>query len=355
LALSAPVSVLASEYVRTPDGASPENPIHFQATQIFEEDIVGCGNPRFQLVIFEGENSNYGAPGYYFPIRSTADEFGFAVDETASLDVGTYYGLIALFTFSPGDTIEPTCDINILEYSGFTPAAPAVFQNMTISGNAWHDIDNNGSWEPTEAMLAGWTIFIDLNNNGFWDLGETSTITDETGYYSLADIGPGDHRICAMMQSGWAPTYPANPPCHIVTVVNGVDTPNKNFGVLGNHAGAIGFWKNWARHKTYSENEVNGWLAEIGEESEWPMEGFEKSCSGISQLECAKKKFLAEYLAAQLNEKSGRKHLETYYLIDGALLMLGDIFAATESASPSTKEEFLALASIFNYINSIGI
>jgi hypothetical protein len=74
--------------------------------------------------------------------------------------------------------------------------------------------------------------------------------------------------------------------------------------------GTIGFWRHWDRHDTFSEAEIEGWLAEIDAASGWfgptTVEGM------VSVMEDALgrgsrpyEKFLAHCLATRLNERSG--------------------------------------------------
>jgi len=125
-----PLFSFAGSYARTPGDALPKNPVSFKGEQSFGEDVVGCGDERFQLVIFEGEKTNYGDAGHYFPVSSSASSYGFSINESGNLKEGARYGNVAVFTFSPEDTDVPNCDVNILEYGAFTisnsqPARPA--------------------------------------------------------------------------------------------------------------------------------------------------------------------------------------------------------------------------------------
>lgn len=58
----------------------------------------------------------------------------------------------------------------------------------------------------SDAGLADWRIFIDLNGDGQWDGGEPSDLTDGNGYYRIPDVEPGTYRVCEEMQDGWEPT-----------------------------------------------------------------------------------------------------------------------------------------------------
>jgi hypothetical protein len=83
---------------------------------------------------------------------------------------------------------------------------------------------------------------------------------------------------------------------------------------VGEHtAGTIGFWKNWDRHGTYSEDQIESWLAQIDAVSSWlgptTVEGMEAVFNaakvGGASMEA---KFLGYYLATCLNEQAGILH-----------------------------------------------
>ncbi|WP_293076587.1 S8 family serine peptidase, partial [Okeania sp. SIO3B5] len=79
----------------------------------------------------------------------------------------------------------------------------------SISGNNWHDLDEDGIWDDDEDALAGWKIYIDDNENGEFDDGELSTVTDENGFYIFEDLDPETSYIVAeVMEDGWEQTYP---------------------------------------------------------------------------------------------------------------------------------------------------
>ncbi|MEZ6034242.1 MAG: hypothetical protein R3C17_14200 [Planctomycetaceae bacterium] len=51
----------------------------------------------------------------------------------------------------------------------------------SISGSLWDDADGNGVRSVTEAGLAGWQVYLDLNTNGIRDAGEPLFTTTEDG------------------------------------------------------------------------------------------------------------------------------------------------------------------------------
>lgn len=146
--------------------------------------------------------------------------------------------------------------------------------------------------------------------------------------------------------------------------------------------GTIGFWKNWNKHKKYTQTQINGWLATVNISSGWIMSemGYSANTSGMVSLindstgcngstrACAKKKFAAQYMVTRLNVLSGRKQLGfTYALNAGETTYLGltspatllSIFNAAEGKLPDignspTRAQFLIMQGLFNRINNTG-
>ena len=84
-----------------------------------------------------------------------------------------------------------------------TPPAPLA----TISGQKFEDHDGDGTQDPEEQGVSGWTIFLD-NGNGTLDAGERSTITDSVGKYTFANVQPGTYQVREVAQAGWLQTTP---------------------------------------------------------------------------------------------------------------------------------------------------
>ena len=146
--------------------------------------------------------------------------------------------------------------------------------------------------------------------------------------------------------------------------------------------GTIGFWKNWNKHKTYTQSEINGWLSTINSASGWIMSeaGYPANTTGMVNLinasnscngnlrSCAKLKFSAQYMASHLNVLSGRKQLGFMYNLTSqqrtylgltSPATLSDIFAATEGKLPDngtnpTRTQFLIMQSTFDTINNMN-
>lgn len=100
------------------------------------------------------------------------------------------------------------------------------FQQVTISGAKFNDLNANGIRDTGEAGLSGWTIFLDTDNNGVLDPGERQQVTDSNGNYSFANVGPGTFRLREQAKFNWI-QMTANP---IVTTTSGVTVGGQLFG-----------------------------------------------------------------------------------------------------------------------------
>src|SRR5207249_2276320 len=84
------------------------------------------------------------------------------------------------------------------------------FQQISISGQAFNDLNSNGSKDAGEPGLAGWTIFLDSNNNGVLGAGECSVLTEGNGNYCFTNLASGTYRVREVTPAGWVRTT-ANP------------------------------------------------------------------------------------------------------------------------------------------------
>lgn len=153
--------------------------------------------------------------------------------------------------------------------------------------------------------------------------------------------------------------------------------------VDGEKEGTIGFWKNWDSHDTYTQAQINNWLAIINNASGWLISeaGYGADTAGLVSLiqsslgcngatrACAKKKFLAQYLATRLNVESGRKPVTNSYPVSsGQMAYLGltnpdslsDIIAGIEGKLPDngtnpTRAQFILMQGLCNTINNTGL
>ncbi len=100
------------------------------------------------------------------------------------------------------------------------------FQNITISGQAYNDLNGNGKEDPGEPGLQDWTIDL-LDSSG--NIVATTT-TDASGDYSFADLGPGTYTVEEVIPAGWIVTQPASPGTYTVPATSGQDVPGLAFG-----------------------------------------------------------------------------------------------------------------------------
>ena len=78
------------------------------------------------------------------------------------------------------------------------------FTNCNVTCIGGYKLDNFGE------VLAGWTIFIDLNDNGILDAGEPSNVTDANGYWKICGLCAGDRvNVTEVLEGGWMPDDPA--------------------------------------------------------------------------------------------------------------------------------------------------
>jgi hypothetical protein len=134
----------------------------------------------------------------------------------------------------------------------------------------------------------------------------------------------------------------------------------------------LGWWKNWDKHKTFTQNEIENWLCEIDSESLWlgpvNIEEFLRYLE-IHQNTDTRKKFLAHYLVLWLNVKASFLNLSQTFdvraydpynylmLANPEQATLEEIILAIESKynkNPSSQQ-FLLMKDICEAINELRI
>jgi serine-aspartate repeat-containing protein C/D/E len=101
------------------------------------------------------------------------------------------------------------------------------FKPGTISGTKFDDVNVNGLQDKGEPGLEGWTITL-TNQTG--NIVTTTTAAD--GTYSFPNLAAGTYVVGETQQTGWIQTAPAPipPGTYTVTLAEGEDAINKNFG-----------------------------------------------------------------------------------------------------------------------------
>lgn len=111
---------------------------------------------------------------------------------------------------------NPQIDGNYITWVGHGNNGSDIYLNYipnlipgAVSGYKWHDLNGDGVFDSDESGIEGWTIFLDSNQNGQLDEGESSTVTDASGFYSFTDVRFGNHTVTELNELGWTQTYPA--------------------------------------------------------------------------------------------------------------------------------------------------
>lgn len=77
----------------------------------------------------------------------------------------------------------------------------------TISGQKFHDLNNDGDKDPGEPGLSGWEITIYKTPN--FGNGIRTMITDSNGNYEWTNVPHSNYVLCETPQSGWTQTAPS--------------------------------------------------------------------------------------------------------------------------------------------------
>jgi hypothetical protein len=76
---------------------------------------------------------------------------------------------------------------------------------IDFTGTVFNDANHNGRRGTSEKGLAGRTVYADANGNHRLDAGETSTVTDSNGNFTLS-LEPGEYTIRQVTPAGWRAT-----------------------------------------------------------------------------------------------------------------------------------------------------
>src|SRR3990170_5649325 len=88
----------------------------------------------------------------------------------------------------------------------------------------FNDLNGNGTKDPGEPGLSGWTILLKNETNSIID----TRITDGSGNYGLNNLR-GNFVVEEVLMPGWTQSYPAATGTYSVTI-DGQDVNNRDFG-----------------------------------------------------------------------------------------------------------------------------
>jgi hypothetical protein len=90
-----------------------------------------------------------------------------------------------------------------------------------ITGNLFHDVNANYSWDSGDQRCVGWQVYLDANNNSVLDTNEVLTTTDQNGAYNFPGLAAGTYVVRQVMQAGWRQTAPRAGDAYTLTLVAG--------------------------------------------------------------------------------------------------------------------------------------
>jgi len=78
----------------------------------------------------------------------------------------------------------------------------------SVSGAVFTDVNSNGALDGTDITLANVSVYVDFNNNGILDGAEPSTVTNNSGTYSISNLSPGTYTVKQIVQPGLSQVNP---------------------------------------------------------------------------------------------------------------------------------------------------
>lgn len=121
---------------------------------------------------------------------------------------------------------------NIVVQSGTTVPTTdfGVFAVVIISGTVYDDANGNAALNsPGDVGIPNVTVFMDNNNNGSLDITELNVVTDATGLYTFANLGPGSYIVRAVMPTTM---YQTNTLLGAIVPNSGTTSSGNNMGIF---------------------------------------------------------------------------------------------------------------------------
>jgi hypothetical protein len=226
----------------------PVNPGYYSFTSLSGVKVVGGIFGDFQTTgsslsgeVFNDLNGNgalnggdAGLSGWTVELRNDVN----AVIATAITDTNGDYSFNGL--------AAGTYTLDVQPKAGYTLTAPAggtytetvtsgqgdsgldfgAFQQVTVSGNVYNDLNGSGSQDAGEPSLSGWEV--DVKDSGGKVV--ASAFTDSSGNYTVTGVGPGSFTLSEVVQGGWAQIQPVNPGYYSFTSSSGINVVGGIFG-----------------------------------------------------------------------------------------------------------------------------
>jgi hypothetical protein len=106
------------------------------------------------------------------------------------------------------ETTTPTSySVTTMSGSATTGLLFGNFQDVTVSGTVYNDLNGSGSINPSDPGLQNWLVTLDNTTTNVI----RQLLTDVNGNYSFAYVGPGNYTLTETLQSGWVQTQPGTP------------------------------------------------------------------------------------------------------------------------------------------------
>jgi protocatechuate 3,4-dioxygenase beta subunit/methionine-rich copper-binding protein CopC len=209
-------------------------------------DVTGLNYGDFQTVTLSGETYNDlngngandpGEPGLQGWTINLLNAAG-AIKATTTTDANGNY---EFDNIGPGGyyiTEAPQSGWKLTSFPAIYPVKTASGQNVpgmdfgnfqlvSFEGTVYKDINGNGTQDPGEPGLTGWTVNLeDASGNVL-----ATTTSDASGNYKFQDVANGTFIVAQVVQSGWIQTQPAMPPSFwTITTTSGTNSTAVNFG-----------------------------------------------------------------------------------------------------------------------------
>ncbi|MGL6072827.1 MAG: SdrD B-like domain-containing protein [Fimbriiglobus sp.] len=159
---------------------------------------------------------------------------------------------------TPGFAQTTPNPVNTLTRSGLnvTNQDFGSFQLTTVTGRVFNDINGNSLLD-SEPGVGNWRIeLVDSNGSVV-----QSTTTDNTGFFVMTGVGPGNYTLRQVLQTGWSPSTPA---AQSFTAFSG--TPSTfQFGIFRPTTVSGNVYEDLDRSNTFTGGDIasSGWTVQL--------------------------------------------------------------------------------------------